>query len=85
MTDRFIDVDGDKIQLVEVAEKEGKKLYRFDSDWRVVGAEWEEVEKKFPEYQPEPLEVLTHDYLIEEDGKIQFYYPDGSPIPGDEI
>lgn len=85
MKHKEIDIDGEKIQLVEVSEHDNKILYRFESDSRIVGADWEEVTKNFPDYLPAPFEVLTHDYLIETDGKIQFYEPDGTPFDADDF
>ena len=83
MSDLQTNIDG--IVLTEVAKSGNKKLYRYPSDWRIEGVPFSKVKKEFPDYIPEPLELLTNDYLIEEDGKIQYHYADGTPITEDEL
>lgn len=80
MENKEIRIDEKIVKLAEVAQNGNKKLLRFESDWRVTGAPFEDVMKNFPDYKPESYEILKYDYFIEEDGKIQFYEPDGTPI-----
>ena len=80
-----LDLDGDKLQLEEVACNENGTLYRFASDWRVVGAPLKDIKELFPEYKFEPNELVAYDFLFEKDGVLQFYWPDGEPITDDEL
>ena len=83
--DKSLNIDGEKIQLTEVAANGDKKLYRFESDWRITPASKKEINENFPEYEYNPLENLTYSFLIEYNGKIRFYDPDGEPIDDNEI
>ena len=85
MGNRALNIEGEIIQLVEVAKSGDKRLLRFNSDWRISGARLKEVRENFPDYKFEPFETVDYDFLIEEDGKIQLYWPDGEPIEDDEI
>lgn len=81
MTDKYINIDGELVELTEVARNGDKKLYSYPQDWRIVGVSLNEVKKEFPDYYTsETFENFLCDYLIERNGEIQFYEPDGTPI-----
>ena len=78
--DRTLNIDGEDIVLVEVARNDELALYRFDCDGRICGAPINEIKKKFPKYKMGEFEWGLHDFLIEENGVLQMYDPDGEPI-----
>lgn len=84
MGDLQINIDGDIIELEEVAYNENGTLYRFVSDGRIEGAPRKEIKELFPEYKFEPYELAVYDFLFERGGKLQFYWPDGEPITDDD-
>lgn len=73
-----IEIEGEKVVLDEVTKNGDNKLYRLKSDWRITGAPIREIREKFPDYKFEPFERLDYDFLIEEDGNLKLYEPDGS-------
>lgn len=85
MNNRVIVIDGDRIPLTAVCENEGNVLYKFPMDFRVVGAPLMEVKRKFPNYEKDPHDSIFTDYLIEENGELILYDPDGEPVDGFEL
>lgn len=77
MDRKIIAIDGKEIVLEEVAQNGNCKLFRYESDDRICGAPIKEVVEKFPDYRPS-REDLTCDYLLEENGTLIVYNPDGS-------
>ena len=80
MANKELYIEQEKVILEEVAEYGGRKLYRVNNDWRITGAPMKEVREKFPEYKHDLFEPFFFNYLIEEDGNLKFYGPDGEEI-----
>ena len=80
MANKELHIEQEKFVLEEVAEYDGRKLYRVKNDWRITGAPMKDVREKFPEYKFDLFEPFLFNYLFEENGNLVFYGPDGEEI-----
>jgi len=78
MENKEIVIEGKVIPLVKVAENGENVLYKYETDERICGAPISEVKEKFPDYKIGGMEMAFCDFLIEENGTMVVYEPDGS-------
>ena len=85
MKDRVLLIEGEEIPLTAVAENDGNVLYSFETDYRVVGAPLSEIKRMFPDFKKTPEDSIFRDFLIEENGTLILYDPDGEPVDQFEL
>ena len=64
--------------IIGSAENGKNVLYKYETDERICGAPLKEVKEKFPNYKIGGMEMTFCDFLIEENGTMILYEPDGS-------
>lgn len=78
MSNKIIEIDGERILLEEVATNNGDKLYKMKGDDRICGAPIREVQKRFPDYEINNYDAALCNFLFEEDGTLVLYNADGT-------